>query len=91
MFQNKYIVASQISQTEVGNRNHTIMKFPSILAGIAVALCPANAAPIEERAAGVQGFDISNWQHNVDFSGAYKSGARFVIIKVRKSKNAWRM
>ncbi|PGG95848.1 hypothetical protein GX51_08103 [Blastomyces parvus] len=31
--------------------------------------------------AAVQGFDISHWQTSVDFAGAYKSGARFVIIK----------
>jgi hypothetical protein len=30
----------------------------------------------------VQGFDISSYQPNVDFSAAYSSGARFVIIKV---------
>lgn len=30
----------------------------------------------------VQGFDISNYQPNVDFAAAYKAGARFVIIKV---------
>ncbi|KAI7969038.1 hypothetical protein EIK77_008229 [Talaromyces pinophilus] len=29
----------------------------------------------------VQGFDISSYQPNVDFSAAYSSGARFVIIK----------
>ncbi|EED21043.1 N,O-diacetyl muramidase, putative [Talaromyces stipitatus ATCC 10500] len=29
----------------------------------------------------VQGFDISSYQPNVDFSSAYSSGARFVIIK----------
>lgn len=33
----------------------------------------------------VQGFDISNYQPSVDFSAAYSSGARFVIIKVRES------
>lgn len=30
----------------------------------------------------IQGFDISNYQGSVDFASAYKSGARFVIIKV---------
>lgn len=30
----------------------------------------------------VQGFDISSYQPSVDFAGAYKSGARFVMIKV---------
>jgi len=43
----------------------------------------ASAAPLEERAAGVPGFDISHYQTNVNFQGAYNSGARFVIIKVR--------
>lgn len=33
--------------------------------------------------ASVQGFDISNYQGNVNFAGAYSSGARFVMIKVR--------
>lgn len=33
----------------------------------------------------VQGFDISNYQPNVDFKAAYSSGARFVIIKVCSS------
>ncbi len=44
----------------------------------------ANAAPanIEKRST-VQGFDISHYQPNVNFAGAYSSGARFVIIKVR--------
>ena len=40
------------------------------------------AAILEERASGVQGFDISSYQPSVDFEGAYSSGARFVIIKV---------
>ncbi|KAL4964306.1 lysozyme [Aspergillus stella-maris] len=31
--------------------------------------------------AAVQGFDISNYQSNVDFAGAYNAGARFVMIK----------
>lgn len=33
----------------------------------------------------VQGFDISHYQPNVDFAAAYNSGARFVIIKVRRN------
>lgn len=41
----------------------------------------AAASPLEKRAT-VQGFDISNYQPNVNFAGAYASGARFVIIKV---------
>jgi GH25 family lysozyme M1 (1,4-beta-N-acetylmuramidase) len=42
----------------------------------------ASASPLEARASGVQGFDISGYQPTVDFAGAYKSGARFVMIKV---------
>ena len=39
---------------------------------------------IKLAAATVQGFDISNYQPSVNFAAAYNSGARFVIIKVRK-------
>lgn len=42
----------------------------------------ASAGPLEARASGVQGFDISNYQADVDFAGAYGAGARFVMIKV---------
>lgn len=45
----------------------------------------AVAAPLSRPAAKrdtVQGFDISHYQGNVDFAGAYNDGARFVIIKV---------
>jgi hypothetical protein len=50
---------------------------------IAVAASVAHAAPqLLSRADGVQGFDISNYQADVDYQGAYDSGARFVIIKV---------
>lgn len=31
----------------------------------------------------VDGFDISHYQETVDYQGAYDSGARFVMIKVR--------
>ncbi|KAJ5123818.1 Glycoside hydrolase superfamily [Penicillium bovifimosum] len=41
----------------------------------------ASASPLEARASGVQGFDISGYQPTVDFAGAYNSGARFVMIK----------
>jgi hypothetical protein len=34
----------------------------------------------------VQGFDISSYQGTVDFAAAYRSGARFVIIKVRRKE-----
>lgn len=44
----------------------------------------AIASPLESRANGVQGFDISNHQKTVDFAGAYGAGARFVMIKVTK-------
>ena len=36
----------------------------------------------------VQGFDISNYQPNVNFASAYSAGARFVIIKVRERERA---
>ncbi|CAI7624037.1 unnamed protein product [Penicillium pancosmium] len=41
----------------------------------------ANAGPLEARASGVQGFDISGYQGDVDFASAYGAGARFVMIK----------
>ncbi|KAJ6105121.1 hypothetical protein N7523_010195 [Penicillium sp. IBT 18751x] len=41
----------------------------------------ASARPLESRASGVQGFDISGYQSTVDFSSAYSAGARFVMIK----------
>ncbi|KAL8919743.1 MAG: hypothetical protein Q9208_006609 [Pyrenodesmia sp. 3 TL-2023] len=50
----------------------------SIYQVLAFAL-PASS-PIEKRAT-VQGFDISHYQANVNYRGAYNSGARFVIIK----------
>jgi hypothetical protein len=72
-----------------------IMKLFTI--SIAVALSITAAAPtatLKERISSVQGFDISNYQKKictstpcptdaVDIPGAYKSGARFVIIRVR--------
>lgn len=50
--------------------------------GLLVAVGAAHATPLEPRASGVQGFDISSYQGSVDFSAAYAAGARFVIIKV---------
>ena len=41
------------------------------------------ASEVEKRATGIQGFDISHYQTSVNFAGAYASGARFVIIKVK--------
>lgn len=59
------------------------MKFTAISAVIAAAgLVSAAPADLEKRVGSVQGFDISNYQGNVDFAAAYSSGARFVIIKV---------
>ncbi|KZF21457.1 glycoside hydrolase family 25 protein [Xylona heveae TC161] len=59
------------------------MKFSaSCVAAVAAALLSTTrAAPLEERASTVQGFDISSYQGTVNFAGAYDSGARFVIIK----------
>ncbi|EHK24055.1 glycoside hydrolase family 25 protein [Trichoderma virens Gv29-8] len=45
----------------------------SIAVGVAALASVANAS--------VKGFDISNYQPNVDFAKAYSDGARFVIIK----------
>lgn len=42
-----------------------------------------SACPLKSRSGGVQGFDISSYQGDVDFYGAYNAGARFVMIKVR--------
>ena len=53
------------------------MKYTIPAAIVALAASTAQAA-------GVQGFDISNHQDSVDFAAAYKSGARFVIIKVSR-------
>lgn len=47
--------------------------------GLASAALAAPAA-VQKRDS-VQGFDISDYQSGTDFSGAYSSGARFVIIK----------
>ena len=56
----------------------------SILTSL-LALSLVSAAPTEdlEKRDTVKGFDISHYQGTVDFKGAYNSGARFVIIKVR--------
>nr|QNJ46238.1 GH25 muramidase [Hamigera paravellanea] len=56
------------------------MKASSILSLLA-SLALTSAAPLEARAGSVQGFDISHYQAKVDFAAAYRSGARFVIIK----------
>ncbi len=51
------------------------------VSAFALGLVGLSQAALVERA-GVQGFDISHYQPKVDFAAAYKSGARFVIIKV---------
>ena len=58
------------------------MKISTALILVALKFATATPAPLERRAT-VQGFDISNYQPTVNFQGAYNSGARFVIIKVR--------
>ena len=53
------------------------------LLGSALCVAAVAAAPTRlETRSTVQGFDISHYQANVNFAGAYNSGARFVIIKV---------
>lgn len=54
----------------------------SLLLATGLGATALPSAPLEARASGVQGFDISSYQSNVDFAGAYKDGARFVMIKV---------
>lgn len=58
-------------------------KFAILLASC-LATTTANPISLDSRAdrPTVQGFDISHYQTNVDFVGAYEAGARFVIIKV---------
>lgn len=53
------------------------------LAGL-VAAAPTNESYALDKRATVQGFDISHYQGTVNCAGAYKSGARFVIIKVTR-------
>ena len=61
------------------------MKLSTVSLLAAAGVATAAPAAIDERAASVQGFDISHYQANVDFKGAYSSGARFVMIKVGTS------
>jgi len=58
------------------------MKLSTICLLLSTGLASAAPANIEKRST-VQGFDISHYQATVNFKGAYNSGARFVIIKVR--------
>ncbi|KAL8966935.1 MAG: hypothetical protein Q9183_003145 [Haloplaca sp. 2 TL-2023] len=59
------------------------MKFGLALAAVALYQSFALALPAEQlqERATVRGFDISNYQPNVNYQAAYNSGARFVIIK----------
>jgi GH25 family lysozyme M1 (1,4-beta-N-acetylmuramidase) len=52
------------------------------IAALLLVLAAASASPLETRASGIQGFDISSYQGTVDFASAYGDGARFVMIKV---------
>jgi len=57
------------------------------ITALPLLLAVASASPLEARASGVQGFDISSYQGTVDFAGAYGAGARFVMIKVCCDRN----
>ncbi|OQD75294.1 hypothetical protein PENDEC_c007G06980 [Penicillium decumbens] len=46
-----------------------------------LAASATSANPLKSRTDGIQGFDISSYQINVDFSGAYDAGAPFLMIK----------
>jgi len=63
------------------------MKLSAVAIASILGFAAANPTPLEKRAT-VQGFDISGYQPTVDFAGAYASGARFVIIKVRPNPHA---
>lgn len=59
------------------------MKFStSLIAAAAASFAYAAPSQLSTRADSVPGFDISGYQTSVDYAAAYKSGARFVIIKV---------
>ncbi|KAI9925288.1 hypothetical protein ASPWEDRAFT_164167 [Aspergillus wentii DTO 134E9] len=57
------------------------MKITALSLLATAGLAAASPVTIEARANGVQGFDISHYQKDVDYAGAYKAGARFVLIK----------
>lgn len=62
--------------------NNSMLKIFAAVISILFAI--ATSAPLVQRSDSVHGFDVSNHQnYTIDFSGAYTSGARFVIIKVR--------
>lgn len=55
-----------------------------------VSTLAISASLVSLAKATVQGFDISSYQPTVDWSSAYSSGARFVIIKVwRPPNHSW--
>jgi GH25 family lysozyme M1 (1,4-beta-N-acetylmuramidase) len=58
------------------------MKLSAISLAASLGLASGSPAKLQSRST-VPGFDISSYQGTVDFAGAYSSGARFVIIKVR--------
>ena len=64
------------------------MKYITIVTAIISCISRVSAAPTGLAARDtVQGFDISNYQSNVDFTGAYNAGLRFVMIKATESTN----
>ncbi|KAJ6438228.1 Kanamycin B dioxygenase [Purpureocillium lavendulum] len=62
-------------------KSYNMKSWSFLAAGLLALVSSVTATPIEERAATVKGFDISNHQKSVDFNKAYKDGARFVIMK----------
>ena len=82
LFSLHLIIHSKVNYSKV----HSMKSNYAILAvGLATATTTANPISLDPRAdtpTTVQGFDISHYQDNVDFAGAYTAGARFVIIKV---------
>ena len=60
------------------------MKFATIATALALGITHFTlAASITSRASSVEGFDILKYQHNINFSAAYRTDIRFIIIKVK--------
>ena len=64
------------------------MKYITVVTTIISCISTVSAAPAGLAVRDtVQGFDISNYQSNVNFTGAYNAGLRFVMIKATESTN----
>ena len=70
----------------IQSARYKVGKIPFLRTVIAIFFfCAAMESSLTLAAAlsrGIIGFDISNYQQTVDFTGAYNAGSQFVIIKV---------